>query len=186
MNSSLPDYASDRANILPQQVMLNGKIAYNLVAHGPDGVIGIADTDPQRAMVMLDFIRKGMDSAAMEIMPAKTALVPRIGDQARNKTLDHLSQSFQDGQITQDEFNDRSATAFAAKTQPELDALTRDIPLASKAEVKIKPAHDLAGHAPGSCVPKADYKATQVFATSLMLAVTVLMILFVLTITGVL
>jgi Domain of unknown function (DUF1707) len=52
----------------------------------------------------------------------------RVGDAERDAVADRLRESFAQGRLTMDEFNDRLSAALAATTQRELSQLTRDLP----------------------------------------------------------
>lgn len=54
----------------------------------------------------------------------------RIGDEERNKVLDHLQDMFVRGHLTQAELDARQQAALAAKVAAELEFLTRDLPFA--------------------------------------------------------
>lgn len=51
----------------------------------------------------------------------------RVGDAEREQTVAALQQYVTDGYLTMDEFSERSAAAYAAKTRGELVVLTRDL-----------------------------------------------------------
>jgi hypothetical protein len=52
----------------------------------------------------------------------------RVGDAERDAAADRLRESFAQGRLTMDEFNDRLSVALAATTQRQLSQLTRDLP----------------------------------------------------------
>jgi Domain of unknown function (DUF1707) len=52
----------------------------------------------------------------------------RIGDAEREAAADHLREHFAQGRLTQEEFTERLDAVFAAKTQSQLGATTRDLP----------------------------------------------------------
>jgi len=52
----------------------------------------------------------------------------RVGDADRDRALCELSEAFQTGRITADEFDQRSQQALAAQTGKELTALLADLP----------------------------------------------------------
>lgn len=52
----------------------------------------------------------------------------RIGDAERNRTADLLGSHLAAGRLTTEEFQDRLAAVFAAKTAGELDAQISDLP----------------------------------------------------------
>lgn len=53
----------------------------------------------------------------------------RVSDAERDAAVAELSQHFQQGRLTAEEFDERSSQAFAAKTGEELHALFADLPL---------------------------------------------------------
>jgi Domain of unknown function (DUF1707) len=53
----------------------------------------------------------------------------RIGDAERDVTTRHLRESFAQGRLSMDEFNERLSTALNATTQAQLNDLTKDLPL---------------------------------------------------------
>jgi hypothetical protein len=52
----------------------------------------------------------------------------RIGDAEREAAADHLREHFAEGRLTQEEFTDRLDGVFAAKTQSQLSAVSKDLP----------------------------------------------------------
>jgi Domain of unknown function (DUF1707) len=52
----------------------------------------------------------------------------RVGDAERDAAAERLRESFAQGRLTMDEFNNRLSAALAATTQRELSQLTRDLP----------------------------------------------------------
>ncbi len=52
----------------------------------------------------------------------------RASDQERESVVDVLRDAFTDGRLTFDEFEERTAAAYAAKTWTELRELTSDLP----------------------------------------------------------
>lgn len=52
----------------------------------------------------------------------------RASNAEREKTTEALQQAVGEGRITMAEFEERIATAYAAKTRAELDVLTADLP----------------------------------------------------------
>src|ERR1700742_5149202 len=65
----------------------------------------------------------------MNTMPGTYASPPlRASDADRDAVLSQLSESFQAGRLTADEFDDRSSRALAARTMADLAALTTDLP----------------------------------------------------------
>lgn len=52
----------------------------------------------------------------------------RVGTNERQSAVDALADHFAKGRLDPDEFEERSATAYAARTLGELDALFRDLP----------------------------------------------------------
>jgi Domain of unknown function (DUF1707) len=53
----------------------------------------------------------------------------RASDQERESVVDVLRDAFTDGRLTFDEFEERTAAAYAAKTWTELRQLTSDLPV---------------------------------------------------------
>ncbi len=52
----------------------------------------------------------------------------RIGDRERDAVAAELQEHFAHGRLTLEEFNQRIEAVFAAKTQADLSAITRDLP----------------------------------------------------------
>lgn len=52
----------------------------------------------------------------------------RIGDADREAAAAHLREHYAQGRLTQEEFNERLDAVFAATTQRQLNAITRDLP----------------------------------------------------------
>ena len=52
----------------------------------------------------------------------------RASDQERESVVDVLRDAFTDGRLTFDEFEERTASAYAAKTWTDLRELTSDLP----------------------------------------------------------
>jgi Domain of unknown function (DUF1707) len=52
----------------------------------------------------------------------------RASDQERESVVDVLRDAYTDGRLTFDEFEERTAAAYAAKTWTDLGALTSDLP----------------------------------------------------------
>jgi hypothetical protein len=52
----------------------------------------------------------------------------RIGDAERDATAARLRESYAQGRLTLDEFNERLSAALAATTERELSEITRDLP----------------------------------------------------------
>lgn len=66
-----------------------------------------------------------MDSGEVEAM---TDLGLRASDADRERVVSRLREQVGEGRLTLDEFSERSAAAYRARTVGELDALTRDLP----------------------------------------------------------
>ncbi|MFI5615462.1 DUF1707 domain-containing protein [Amycolatopsis sp. NPDC051903] len=67
---------------------------------------------------------------------AMTDPMLRASDADRERVVSRLREQVGEGRLTLDEFSERSAAAYAARTAGELDALTRDLPAdAQSAEV---------------------------------------------------
>lgn len=58
---------------------------------------------------------------------------PRVGDAERHRTIDALSDAFAAGRLTQEEFEERSTAALAARTEADLAVLVADLPAPSPA-----------------------------------------------------
>jgi hypothetical protein len=52
----------------------------------------------------------------------------RASDSDREAVIERLSRSFAQGRLTADEFEERVAKAYEARTTAELTALIRDLP----------------------------------------------------------
>jgi len=73
---------------------------------------------------------------------AKTGVVStvrRIGDSERDACLALLQERHVSGHITLEEFESRKDKALAARTQPELDYLTQDLPRIPEKTVRPEP-----------------------------------------------
>jgi hypothetical protein len=55
----------------------------------------------------------------------------RVGDAERDATAERLRESYAEGRLTLDEFNERLNAALAATTERELSLVTRDLPHAT-------------------------------------------------------
>jgi hypothetical protein len=73
----------------------------------------------------------------------------RVSDAERDLALAELSEHFQTGRLTQDEFDDRSARALQARTGTDLSGLFADLP--GQAAVTVQP-----GAVPPGAGPLAD------------------------------
>ena len=60
--------------------------------------------------------------------PPMTDRAIRASDQERESVVAVLRDAFTDGRLTFDEFEERTAAAYAAKTWTELRVLTSDLP----------------------------------------------------------
>jgi hypothetical protein len=67
-----------------------------------------------------------MDTATIQYAPGDL----RVSDADRDRAIGELSQHFQAGRLTLDEFNDRSGQALQAKTGRDLAGLFTDLPAA--------------------------------------------------------
>src|SRR5579859_2261960 len=65
----------------------------------------------------------------------------RVSDTERDLAVAELSEHFQSGRLTQDEFDDRSACALQARTGADLGGLFTDLP--HQAPVAVPPGADL-------------------------------------------
>jgi hypothetical protein len=61
----------------------------------------------------------------------------RASDADRDRAVASLSEAFQDGRITADEFDHRSTQALGSRTGEELAALLEDLPAAPRAERSV-------------------------------------------------
>ncbi len=52
----------------------------------------------------------------------------RASDAEREAVVQRLLRAVRDGRLSLDEFDERAAAAYAAKTHGELEHLTRDLP----------------------------------------------------------
>ena len=52
----------------------------------------------------------------------------RIGDAEREEAVRRLGEHFAAGRLDEEEHNERTSAAYAARTQPQLDALFADLP----------------------------------------------------------
>jgi hypothetical protein len=52
----------------------------------------------------------------------------RASDTEREAVIQRLLQALHDGRLSMEEFDERSAKVYAARTHGELRALTRDLP----------------------------------------------------------
>src|ERR687888_2110513 len=73
----------------------------------------------------------------------------RVGDAERNRVVDQLAEHHAAGRLTQAEFEDRMASALAARTGTDLEPLLRDLP------APARPADEL----PGAARPRLDQHA---------------------------
>lgn len=55
----------------------------------------------------------------------------RVGDAERDAAAERLRESYAEGRLTLDEFNERLSAALAATTERELSQVTRDLPHAA-------------------------------------------------------
>jgi len=63
----------------------------------------------------------------------------RVSDADRDQALSELSEAFQAGRITSDEFDDRSGQALHSRTGKELTALLADLPIPRPPAPRITP-----------------------------------------------
>jgi hypothetical protein len=75
----------------------------------------------------------------------------RVGDAEREAAATQLRDHYADGRLTLDELNERLDKTFAAKTQSDLTALMRDLPMTAR---PVVPAPKPSG---GSGRPRAGY-----------------------------
>jgi hypothetical protein len=84
----------------------------------------------------------------------------RVSDADRDRAIAELSEHFQSGRLTQDEFDDRSGRALQARTGVDLSDLFTDLPPRTMAPVPpAEPEYPEPGYGPparpGSGVPVA-------------------------------
>ena len=72
----------------------------------------------------------------------------RVSDAEREEAVAELSLHYQAGRLTAEEFSDRSAQAFEAKTGDQLHALFDDLPSAAAAPPPLEQAVQLVPAAP--------------------------------------
>jgi len=77
-----------------------------------------------------------MDKAGRDYPPPHL----RVSDADRDRALHELSEAFQVGRITADEFDQRSGQALSARTGGELTALLADLPVAHVPAGAAEPA----------------------------------------------
>ncbi|MQA11756.1 MAG: DUF1707 domain-containing protein [Pseudonocardiaceae bacterium] len=63
----------------------------------------------------------------------------RIGDRERDETVRLLQEHTTAGRLTLDEFDDRAARAYAARTRGELSMLTADLPRPAPVSPRVEP-----------------------------------------------
>ncbi len=74
-------------------------------------------------------VEDGLTGAREEQMAPAPDL--RVGDAERDAAAERLRESYAQGRLTLDEFNERLSAAMAATTERELSQLTRDLPHAA-------------------------------------------------------
>lgn len=67
-------------------------------------------------------------------------VVPLVGDRDRRLVDEQLQSAVGDGVLTLGEYDERAALVWRARTRADLDAVTRDLPLAAPAPVPAVPA----------------------------------------------
>lgn len=77
----------------------------------------------------------------------------RVSDADRDRAVSELSEAFQAGRITADEFGQRSGQALSARTGKELTALLTDLPLDRVPAVRTGALGEPASSAPGLSWP---------------------------------
>lgn len=79
--------------------------------------------------------------------PAEERSLPaiRASDSEREHTARFLQQSYSEGRLTMAEFDERVASAYAARSRSELEALTQDLPLPER-RADNRPAADPRQH----------------------------------------
>ena len=79
----------------------------------------------------------------------------RASDQERESVVSVLRDAFTDGRLTYDEFEERMAAAYAAKTWTDLRELTSDLPAQPLLGVGLDHRLQEHGRAPSLAVPPA-------------------------------
>ena len=79
----------------------------------------------------------------------------RASDQERESVVSVLRDAFTDGRLTYDEFEERTAAAYAAKTWTELRELTSDLPVQPLFGVGLDHRPQEHGPAPAQAGPPA-------------------------------
>jgi hypothetical protein len=108
-----------------------------------------------------------MDAASSQLVPGDL----RVSDADRDRALAALSEHYQAGRITLEEFDERSAQALQSRTAGELSALFTDLPSAQAGA----PATGQALAAPGARPPLT---ARRVIAAAAGIAAIVLVVSF--------
>ena len=84
------------------------------------------------------------------VTPAYSAGDLRVSDADRDRAISELSEHFQAGRLTTDEFNERSGQALQARTGNELAVLFADLPRDGAAVTSL-PARPGASRADRHC-----------------------------------
>jgi hypothetical protein len=79
----------------------------------------------------------------------------RASDQERESVVDVLRDAFTDGRLTFDEFEERTAAAYAAKTWDQLWELTSDLPAQPLLGADLSHRPQVQGPAPPQPLPPA-------------------------------
>jgi hypothetical protein len=82
--------------------------------------------------------------------------VIRVSDAERDQAVAELSEHYQAGRLTLDEFDDRSSQALRARTGSDLDALFTDLPKGAAPSVLAPPARPVADFPDGPVRRRAD------------------------------
>jgi hypothetical protein len=87
----------------------------------------------------------------------------RVSDADRDRALSELTEAFQAGRITADEFDQRSGQALGARTGKQLTALLADLPVdRAPADTTARPRADRALIAIGASVAAACFAAVAI------------------------
>jgi Domain of unknown function (DUF1707) len=87
------------------------------------------------------------------VLPDYSAGDLRVSDADRDRAISDLSEHFQSGRLTADEFDERSGQALQARTGKELAALFTDLPPGRAAVTRLPPLGPAPAARPGMAAP---------------------------------